>query len=81
MAITLYKNIYTHPTDDEKYVEMKPSLQNMKNNIYTNCGPSDERLCLYDLLYSIMGESAIQMVTITIEPTPSNAIVKLKIIK
>ena len=81
MTITLNKNIIITQTSDENYVEIKPSLENIKNNIYSVCGSTDDRLSVYDLLYALMGETAIPMVTITIESNPSDAIVKLKIIK
>lgn len=81
MTISLSTNITTIQTSDIMYAELKPTLEGIKNNIYTQCGYSDSNLCLYDLLYSIAGEVAIPKVTITIAPYPPNAVVNLKVIK
>ena len=81
MTISLSTNIITTPTTDSMYVEMKPTLEGIQNNMYLQCGHTDDKLCLYDLLYSIAGEVGIPKVTITIAPYPPNAIVNLKIIK
>lgn len=81
MTISLSKNITTINTTDVTYVELTPSLANIKNSLYTQLGNSDNRLCLYDLLYSIRGEIKIPMVTITIDTIPHNASVKLKVIE
>lgn len=76
MTIKLSNNIKMVKTQDINYMSLKPSLELIKKDIYDINGYSDEKLCLYDVLYSLS-----EKVTITINPIPTEAIVKLNMIE
>lgn len=76
MTLSLSSNIKVLETTDSEYVLLVPSLDSIKKDVYEINGYSDERLCLYDILYSLA-----EKVTITIEPIPSNAMIDLNMIE
>lgn len=80
MTISLYKNISRVDTIDDEYTEIKPSLMELQSLLYKSYGNSNTKITLYDMLCILLGRdpTAVELVTITINPIPSNATVVLE---
>ena len=81
MTISLSKNIIRDTTTEPTYTEMKPSLVELQQRLFEFYGDTNVRLTLYDILCILVGKDPTipELVTITIEPMPSDAIVVLEL--
>lgn len=78
MTISLSRNIVRTPTTVQSYTEMKPSIVELQQRLYEFYGNSNVRLTKYDIL-CLLTEKDPTAITVTINPTPSNAKVILKL--